>query len=404
MTFFSQPTPEQQARIEATSRELAARRERTRQRGDEGERRTKLGSRLLTAGILATAALGFAPAPYVIRQPGPVFDALGEVRPTADSEPSEIITIENAPQYEPESGHLDVLTVNVAGNPQSEPTWFEVLLAWATPERDVLPVEAYYADGESAEVRNAETAAQMTSSQDLARVAALRELGYEVPSRLSVASVVEGGPSAGQLEEGDVLVSAGGQPVTDIASLRTILAANGTAPIEVVVLRSGVEQRATITPVMKELDGAESPVLAITAQQTFDFPVTIGISLGDVGGPSAGLMLTLAIIDKLTPGDMAGDRNIAGTGTIDTEGNVGPIGGIRQKIYASIEAGADAFLAPVENCAEATSRATPTSIPIYAVSTLDEARTVVDALAAGGDASGFRTCQQVVAAGGGTSE
>lgn len=402
MTFFSTPTPEQQARIDAQSAELAARRERTRLRGDDADRRTRMGSRLLTAGAAALVMLGFCPAPYVLRQPGPVFDGLGEIALEPGAEPEEIIQISGAEVHEPESGSLDVLTVNVQGTPEYEPSWFEALLAWATPERDVLPIEAYFADGETGEERDAATTQQMTDSQDVARAAALRQLGYEVPSRLEVAAVAEDAPAAGALQEGDVIVAVGGEPVADVLALRAAAEAAGLSPIALTIERDGVRQDVTVTPELRTIDGEDRPAFGIGGAAAYDFPVDIEISLGEVGGPSAGMMLALGIMDKLTPGDMTGGRAIAGTGTIDDAGAVGPIGGIRQKLYASIDAGAEAFLAPTGNCAEATDRGAPDDIPIYAIGTLDEAEAAVAAIAAG-DASGLVTCEAVVAAGGGTT-
>lgn len=395
MTFFSQPTPEQQARLEARSRELAARRERTRIRA-EGDGGYGLGRRLLLAGTAILVLLGFCPAPYVLRQPGPVIDGLGELALEQGQEPSEIIRISGADAYEPTSGSLAVLTVNISGSPESEPTWFEAMLAWATPERDVLPIEAYYADGETGDERSAATTQEMADSQDVARAAALRELGYEVPSRIAVGAIAEDSPAQGILAEGDVLLAAEGAPIADVADLRAALVAHGLAPITLTIERDGAQQDVEVTPTLRAVEGVEQPALGIGGVATYDFPVDIEIGLGNVGGPSAGMMLSLGIIDKMTPGDLTGGRFIAGTGTIDDAGAVGTIGGIRQKLYGSIEAGAEAFLAASGNCAEATGEGAPDDIPVYAVDTLEEAKAAVEAIAAGAT-GGLTTCQAVAA-------
>ena len=82
------------------------------------------------------------------------------------------------------------------------------------------------------------------------------------------------------------------------------------------------------------------------------FPFPVSIDSGDIGGPSAGLMWALGLYELMTPGDLTGGRTIAGTGTIDLRGHVGPIGGIRDKVVAAQHAGASIFLAPADDMAE----------------------------------------------------
>lgn len=110
------------------------------------------------------------------------------------------------------------------------------------------------------------------------------------------------------------------------------------------------------------------------------------IGLQDVGGPSAGLMFALGIVDKLTPTDLTGGRFVAGTGTIDDSGKVGPIGGISMKVIAARNAGARYFFTPSDNCAEA-SRNTPAGLRLIKVNTLDDALKALDQLRAGQDAA-----------------
>jgi PDZ domain-containing protein len=103
------------------------------------------------------------------------------------------------------------------------------------------------------------------------------------------------------------------------------------------------------------------------------------------------MMFALGIVDKLTPGEMTGGEVLAGTGTIDSSGQVGPIGGIRQKLWGADEAGADWFLAPASNCDEVTGHV-PDGMRVFAVKTLDEARSVVEAIGDGEDTSAFASC------------
>ena len=103
------------------------------------------------------------------------------------------------------------------------------------------------------------------------------------------------------------------------------------------------------------------------------------------------MMFALGIVDKLTPDAMTGGENVAGTGTIDSAGNVGGIGGIRQKLFGAQGAGAEWFLAPETNCDEVTGNV-PDGLTVFAVSTLDEAREIVETVAEGGDTATFPGC------------
>lgn len=395
-------TPEDRARIEAQSDAFALRRSANRIRPATITRRERLGKTLLISGVALLVGLSFCPAPYVIRQPGPVLDALGTVTLEPGAEPREIITIGGDQGHEPESGKLDVLTVNVAGSPQSEPTWFETLLAWGSHAHDVLPVEAYFADGENADERNQATSAEMASSQDLARVAALRDLGYEVTQELVVSAIGEGTPASGILQPNDVILAADGSPVSSTDELRAVITAHGAGtPLPLKIRRDGAEKEVSVTPQMLPTTAGTQPAIGVAGGPRFPkLPVDIEIGLGQVGGPSAGLMLTLAIEDKLTPGDATGGHHIAGTGTINEHGTVGPIGGIRQKYLAAKDVGAEAFLAPTANCAEVVDEARP-ELPVYAVNNLAEAKRAVELIAQGGPqapaSAGFPSCQAVAA-------
>jgi PDZ domain-containing protein len=123
------------------------------------------------------------------------------------------------------------------------------------------------------------------------------------------------------------------------------------------------------------VDEPNVPMIGITAENLnprFEFPFPIEIEAGQIGGPSAGLMYTLAVMDLLAPDELTGGHVVAGTGTIDIEGNVGPIGGIRQKVVAAEAAGAEVMLVPTDNYEEALT-ARRVAMELIAVSTLDEA-------------------------------
>lgn len=351
----------------------------------------------LIVGVALLLAMGLTPTPYVIRGAGPVFDAIGEVVLAEGEAPVPVITIEGAPTYETGAGRLDVMTVNVAGSPQRMPGWLEALTAYATPEKDVLPIELYYPPGQSADDRNAENQQLMTSSQAEAVAAALREQGYEVNEAVAIAQVRADGAAAGLLEPGDRIVAIDGATVSSGDDVAAALAGKGGVPVAITVERAGARVEVSVTPRDTVVDGETRPLLGIVVQGAYDTPVDVRIQLGDVGGPSAGLVFALSIVDKLTPGELTGGHHIAGTGTIDGHGEVGPIGGIRQKLYAAAAAGAEVFLAPAGNCAEAITGGVPGDLPVFAVGSLDEAMAVVDTVATGGDRAALTTCQEVEA-------
>jgi Lon-like protease len=208
------------------------------------------------------------------------------------------------------------------------------------------------------------------NSQNSATLAALRELGYQV--HVTVKELPSGSPATGRLQPGDELTSVNGQPVTSAGRLTALVRSKpvGTA-LSIGYLRSGAAGSTTVTTI-KGQDG--NPRMGVTIDQQQASPYKITISLDNVGGPSAGLMFSLGIIDKLDPQDLTGGLKIAGTGTIDDDGRVGAIGGIPQKMRAAKRDGATIFLVPSDNCAEAVANAVP-GLELVDVGTLDQALT-----------------------------
>jgi PDZ domain-containing protein len=156
------------------------------------------------------------------------------------------------------------------------------------------------------------------------------------------------------------------------------------------VIRSGESLTLEVTPVLSEGENP-APIFGIIVGGDYEFPIDVRIQLENVGGPSAGMMFALGIIDKLTPGALNGGEVIAGTGTITATGEVGPIGGIRQKMYGAVGAGAEWFLSPVDNCNEVTGHI-PDGLTVFSVETLDDALAVLDAIESGQDTSGLPSC------------
>ncbi|MEO5535745.1 MAG: PDZ domain-containing protein [Pseudolysinimonas sp.] len=346
-----------------------------------------LGFVLLVLAVVGIVVFATSPAPYVIEKPGPVFNTLGQVE-NANGDEVPLIDIPQETTY-PTSGTLDLLTVYLDGSPQTPVSWIDVALAWFNPSRSVVPLDAVFPPGQTDEEANQESAQQMNSSQQDAVAAALTELDIPYTSTLAVAQVIDGTPADGVLKAGDELLSAGGVTLDNVDDLRAQLKASGVGvPIELGIRRDGVEQTVTLSPQPSPQDG--SATIGIYPGTTYEFPIDVNIQLNNVGGPSAGMMFALGIYDKLTPGELTGGAKIAGTGTIDGSGTVGPIGGIVQKMYGASAAGAEWFLAPEENCSEVVGHI-PGGIQVFSVSTLDEAVTSVEAIAKG-DTSSLATC------------
>ncbi len=296
----------------------------------------------LLLGLVVAAAL--ESLPYVTYKPGLTVNVLGD-----NDAGDPIIAIEGKPTYQ-DDGQLRMTTVFVSQR-DAHNHIFELMADWISPSDAVYPVEAVYPDEGTVEQDKEESQAEMTSSQDAATAAALTALGYDVTEPV-VFSVQKGAPADGVLEAGDAILRVGGAATE---TTDDVIAAVGDAeagqPLEMVVRRDGKRRTVAVTP----RDGDGKPQIGVQlATQTTDFPidVTIGIDPA-IGGPSAGLMFSLGIYDTLTPGSMTGGQAIAGTGTIDAAGNVGPIGGIQQKIVGAREDGAELFLVPPGNCEEA---------------------------------------------------
>jgi Lon-like protease len=332
----------------------------------------------LSVGMLASAVLlgvcAVLPAPYAVSSPGPTEDVLGEV----DDEP--LITISGAPTYD-STGELRLTTVSATGGPGYPSSTLGVIRGWASPWAVVQPREILFPDpDETQDEIDEQNSAQMVSSQENATVAALTELGYEVPATLVVAGTVEGSGAQGELEDGDVITAIDGAPLPDYQSLVTTMAAVTPGDdVTVTVHRQGEDIDVTV-PTDAGDDGTAQ--MGVYVDPDFDMPVDVTIHAGDIGGPSAGTMFALGIIDKLTEVDEASGEVIAGTGTIDVMGEVGPIGGIRQKLAGARRDGADWFLAPAANCGEVVDHV-PDGLRVVRIATLEEALDHVEAIGEG---------------------
>ncbi|GAB4084179.1 PDZ domain-containing protein [Myceligenerans cantabricum] len=342
-----------------------------------------LGITLLLTAVLAAVAL-VMPVPYAVRAPGPTENTLGE------QGDAPLIEIEGAETYE-STGELRLTTVSVSGGPGYPVAAGQAVQAWLDPTRSVVPVEAIFPEETSAQEQQEVSQAEMVTSQESATAAALAELDHPVPARLEVAGAEPGTGAEGVVEEGDVVVSFQGEQVATYAELIDGLAA--TTPGDDVglgVRRDGETVDLTITTT--GVEGEDRAVMGVYIDPHYDFPIDVSIQIEDIGGPSAGTMFALGIIDKLTPEDEASGEHIAGTGTMSPEGLVGPIGGIEQKLHGALRDGATWFLAPAGNCAEVAGNE-PDGLRVVRVETLRDAREAMEAIGAG-EGGTLPTCSE----------
>lgn len=351
-----------------------------------------LGVWALIVALIALVVLTFLPTPYVIQRPGPVYDTLGTAA-GADGEQVPLIQIDGAETYET-AGTLDLTTVQVVGNRERTPSWFELALAWTDSSRAVVPIDSVFPEGVTTEQRDEQNATLMVDSQHEATAAALDELGYDTGAAVVVQEVIDDAPAEGSLEAEDVITAVDGTAVSSAKQLKQAIQDAGGAPVALTVQRAGDERVVEVTPEAQTQGDVTTWLIGVSLRTDYDFAVDVTLQLDNVGGPSAGMMFALGIIDTLTEGELNGGENVAGTGTIEADGTVGPIGGIRQKLYGARDAGAEYFLAPSSNCDEVTGHV-PDGLTVISTSTLEESLAALDVIADGGDVDALPTCDVV---------
>ena len=328
------------------------------------------GATVLLGGVLLVLLLWQAffsvSVPYVALGPGPTVNTLGQ------SDKHDVISVTGA-EATKSAGQLRLVTVSVT----SDLTLFEAVKGWIQHDYAVVPRELIYPPDQTEQQVDQQNAQEFKTSQTSAETAALRNLGY--PVQVTVKDIKAGTPADGVLKTGDVITSVDGTPVTTAGKLTELIRSKPAGTARTLgYARAGAASTVTITP--KADDG--TPRIGVTVEENQPHPFQLKIDLDRIGGPSAGLMFTLGIIDKINPADLTGGKVIAGTGTIDAEGNVGPIGGVPQKLVAAKRDGATVFLTPAANCAEAVDNAVP-GLPLAKVATLDDALKALEAVRAG---------------------
>ncbi|MGY1781312.1 YlbL family protein [Geodermatophilus sp. SYSU D01036] len=316
---------------------------------------------LLVAGVLGAAL----PVPYVAQVPGPTFNTLGDI----DGDP--VISLRGRDRNDV-TGNLNLTTVGVG---RAGLSLVEAVRGWFDDEISVVPEESVYPpDQTEEEIEQANRQAFLTSEES-AEAAALGHLGY--PVKVVVRGLSgDDSPSDGLLEEGDAIESVDGRPTPDSDALAAVLAAipAGTT-VEVAYTRLGQPGTATLTT--GGSPDREGSVLGVVVREQPSAPFDVDIDVADVGGPSAGLMLTLGILDLVGDTDLTEGAVVAGSGTIDADGAVGAIGGIQLKMVAAEEIGAELFLVPADNCPDALG-SPATGLTLARVATLDDALTALE--------------------------
>lgn len=326
-------------------------------------RRTSLIGGILAIAILIAIAL--MPVPYVKLSPGPMFNTIGSI------DGVELIKITDTQVY-PTTGELNLTTVTERGGPYGELTLPEAFTGWVSNQDVVVPTTDLFPEGTTKQDATEENAANFANSQSNAISAALTYLNIPVTSSVVVALVTANSPATGKLKVGDVISGVDGVAIKKPEDLPPLIRskAPGTA-----VTFSITRNKNSIEEVVQLGSNPRDPTqgyvgVAGSSEYTGPFPIEFGVQ--GVGGPSAGTMFALGIIDKLTPEDLSDGKVVAGTGTVSPTGDVGPIGGITQKMFAANNNGAQVFLAPKANC-ETVAAAAPEGLNVAAVSTLTEA-------------------------------
>lgn len=295
--------------------------------------------------VVLAAVIALVQVPYVTWSPGTTHDLLALDKGT------DAITIIGAETY-PTTGQLRMTTVAVT-SPDSSLSLPEVLFSYWLPSREVLPRNAVYRPGQNTPEISVQENQLMDDSQSTAVVAALRQSGIEVKNWPMVTSVSNSGPSADILQPGDLIQYVDGTITPTVQAVDQIISQHHVGdPVLFTVLRAGVKERPTVIT-RATTNNPKKPIVGITLSIGYSYAPQVKFVIDPaIGGSSAGLMFALAIHDKLSSADLIEGRVIAGTGTMDSDGRVGAVGGIQEKMAAAARDKASIFLLPKANCVD----------------------------------------------------
>ena len=339
--------------------------------------------------VALVVAVFMVPLNVVIEAPGPTWNVLDN----GSSSDQDVLKVTGTETY-PTEGALRMTTVSVSGCPGYPVTTADLIAAWFSSDKRIVDRNEVCPQDQSAEQVEETGKAQMTASQDSAVIAALIETGLATSMRLTVTEVTEQQTST-EVQADDVLESItpeGGETtaITSFSQLRELMTTIPEGTRVSLGVRRGEQQVSAALTTIAPQEGTTGSLLGLNLKISVDSPVEATFGLSDVGGPSAGMMFALGVVDEITPGSLTGGKDIAGTGTIDMDGQVGPIGGIQQKMAGARNSGSKFFLAPASNCDEVKDHE-PEGMQVFAVSTLHEAVTATETIASG-NTSGLTTC------------
>jgi PDZ domain-containing protein len=310
----------------------------------------------VTTLVLLVFALNFYRLPVVALTPGPAEDVLARVK------------VEGSTAVFDSKGKLYLTSVGI----DDDVRFYEALLDLANRDVELRPRAELFPDGDSSEEIDRENVQLMDQSKTIAKVVALRELGYPVkPSGVEIGDVVRGTPADGRLEAGDQILQVDGHTVASIAQVRKAITSHRSGE-RVAFLVARDDTRTSVAVRVAAADDGQ-PRVGVELRELFErLPVKVSIETENIGGPSAGLMFALSIIDRLTAQDLTGGRRIAGTGELSVDGEVLPIGGVAEKLVGARRQGATVFLVPADNCPDVRGRV-PAGLRLVRVATLDDA-------------------------------
>lgn len=333
--------------------------------------------------LIVVLAGTFIKVPYVVERPGQVTDTLGAL-----DDGSHLVEVNGAKTYDTE-GKLYFTTVRILGGPEEHINGWEWLLGHLDDDSRVLPEDEVFVEDRTEEEIQEMNEALMQGSQKHSIAVGIRSTGTKVEQENLVGQIVKDLPAHGKLETEDVITSVDGEKTERVSDIvESISDREVGEEVRLGIRRDGRARTVTVTT---EDIGNDRAGIGIGIEPKYDYPYEVRIDAGRVGGPSAGMMFALAVHDRLTPGAMTNGKSIAGTGTIDDSGDIGPIGGIRQKMVGAHDADAEWFLAPKANCGDVVGHV-PDGLDVVPVGTFDEATEAVESIAKG-DGADLPTCE-----------
>lgn len=358
---------------------------------NRNRRSTKILKALFSFGLPVLLLIFLtSPSPYLVEGPGKVLNTLGALKTSSGMQQLLIPDAQLLNSAE-NTGALNMLTVNISGNKEQPRTWGSLIFPLFNPAEDIVPIAKYYPEHVSVAQFNEQSARLMNSAQETAVAVALRKLGYTVSTRVAVAAIMPETDAASKLKPGDQLLAVNGIKLQNSAELVSVIQTSTSGSVTLEILRDGVQQQVNVKTYINS--ETKKKAIGVFVMHEYDLPHKVKFAHSDIGGPSAGLIFTLAIIDKSLAEDLTGGLRISATGTIEDNGNVGPIGGLKQKMYGANAAGTDLFLMPQANCQDLPA-AIPGNMTVVAVQNIDQALTAVRAFRDGQPTAGLSLCNK----------